>query len=95
MVKHVVMWRLHENNSQNRSVMKVLLHSLADRIDGLESLETGDNFSPVEPAYDLVLITTHTSKEALEVYRRHPEHVAVAERIKEMTRERAVVDFEY
>lgn len=94
MVKHVVMWRLHENSPQNRLQIKDLLHSLAGRIDGLETLETGENISPVEPAYDLVLITTHTSREALEKYRKHPEHVAVAERIKKITRERAVVDFE-
>jgi len=30
----------------------------------------------------------------LQTYQKNPEHVAVAERIKDMAKERAVVDFE-
>jgi hypothetical protein len=95
MIKHVVMWRLHENNQENRSEISCLLSGLPDIIDDLVSPEVGSNFSLSEFAYDLVLITTHGDKAALERYKEHPEHILVANRIKELTRERVVVDFEY
>jgi hypothetical protein len=95
MVRHVVMWRLNENNQENRSEISNLLSGLPDLIDDLDALEVGSNFSSSEFAYDLVLITTHSDKAALERYRKHPEHLIVANRIKELTKERAVVDFEY
>lgn len=95
MVRHVVIWRLHENNQENRSEISGLLRELPNRIDDLESLEVGSNFNPSEFAWDLVLITTHKNKTALENYKKHPEHIIVADRIKKLAKDRAVVDFEY
>ena len=95
MVKHVVMWRLREKDENGLSLIRRLLTRLPELIDGLESLEIGENFNSSPFAYDMVLITTHKDQQALEKYRGHPEHVAVANRIKELTKERAVVDFEY
>jgi hypothetical protein len=95
MVKHVVMWRLYKNDRRNRLLIIDLLSGLPEVIENLESLETGENFNKGPFAYDLILITTHKDKAALERYRKHPEHVAVANRIKELTDERTVVDFEY
>jgi hypothetical protein len=95
MVRHVVIWRLHENNQENRSEISRLLRELPNRIDDLESLEVGSNFNPSEFAWDLVLITIHKNKTALENYKKHPEHIIVADRIKKLAKDRAVVDFEY
>ena len=95
MIRHVVMWRLHDNNPENRSEIFRLLNKLPDLIEDLESLEVGSNFNQSEFAYDLALITTHSDKAALERYRVHPEHIGVANRIKKLTKDRAVVDFEY
>ena len=94
MVKHVVMWRLRARNENGLSLIRRLLTRLPGLIDELESLEIGENFNSSAFAYDLVLITTHKDQQALEKYKEHPEHVAVANRIKELTKERAVVDFE-
>jgi hypothetical protein len=89
------MWRLHDNNETNRSLVRDMLLNLPEVVEDLESLEIGDNFNESDAAYDLVLITTHRDRARLEKYRKHPEHVAVANRIKELTSERVVVDFEY
>jgi hypothetical protein len=72
-----------------------MLSGLPDVIESLESLEVGENFNKSPFAYDLLLITTHADRSALKEYKEHPEHVTVANRIKELTTERAVVDFEY
>jgi len=95
MVRHVVMWRLHENNHENRLEISRLLRELPDRINDIETLEVGSNFNRGEFAYDMVLITTHRDITAMENYKKHPEHIIVADRIKKLTTERAVVDFEF
>jgi hypothetical protein len=95
MVKHVVMWRLHQNNAENRSVIKDLLNNLPAVIPELKSLEAGEDISRGPVAFDLVLITTHADTGDLEKYQKHPEHVSVAKRITELASDRVVVDFEY
>ena len=95
MVKHVVMWRLHQNSTENRTVIKDLLNSLPDLIPELNSLDFGENFNNSPFAFDLALITTHADKTDLEKYQKHPEHVMVAKRITELAKDRVVVDFEY
>jgi len=95
MVKHVVMWRLIQNNVENRSMIKDLLNKLPALIPELKSLEVGEDFNRGSVAFDLVLITTHTDMADLEKYQKHPEHVSVAKRITELARDRVVVDFEY
>ena len=94
MVKHVVMWRLHQNNTENRKAIKDMLNKLPGLIPDLKSLEVGENFNSGPFAFDLALITTHADKAGLEKYQKHPEHVVVAKRITELAKDRVVVDFE-
>ena len=95
MATHVVMWWLCENNKKNQIEIQSLLSWLKDLNEEFESLEVGSNFNRSKFAYDLALITAPTDKVALEKYQKHPEHIIVAYRIKELTKERTVVDFEY
>jgi len=100
MIKHVVMWKLKdeaEGNTKSVNKQKVVdkLHSLVDRIPEIASLETGGNFNPSEAAFDLVLITTHISREALAGYIDHPAHKEAAGFIGKVVADRRVVDFEY
>jgi hypothetical protein len=100
MVKHIVIWKLideAEGNSKSVNRQKVTdkLHVLVDKISVITSLETGDNFNPSEAAYDLVLITTHTSRGALARYIEHPAHKEAASFIGKVVADRRVVDFEY
>jgi hypothetical protein len=88
------MWRLHQNNTENRMAIKDLLNRLPGQIPELKSLEVGENFNSGPFAFDLVLISTHADKADLEKYQKHPEHVVVAKRISELAKDRVVVDFE-
>lgn len=89
------MWRLHQNNAENRSRIKDLLNKLPAVIPELKSLEVGEDINRGPVAYDLVLITTHADNTDLEKYQKHPEHVYAAKRITELARDRVVVDFKY
>ena len=95
MVKHIVMWRLHQNIAENRAMIKDLLNKLPAVIPELKSLEVGEDINRGPVAYDLVLITTHADTADLQKYQKHSEHVSVAKRITELARDRVVVDFEY
>ena len=100
MIKHIVMWNIKENhNGETKNEMignlKSLLEGLAEKIDEIAELEVGINFNPSEAACDVVLYSSFRSKEDLEIYQKHPEHVKVAGYVSEIRTDRRVVDYEY
>jgi hypothetical protein len=100
MIKHVVMWKLKDSaegndQSTNRGLIKEKLLELKQKIPQIDSMEVGYNFNTSAAAFDVVLITTHISKEALKEYAMHPEHQQVAGFIGKVVEDRKVVDFEY
>lgn len=99
MIKHVVMWKLADeadgmSKPENINRIKIKLNSLISIIEEISSLELGENFNPTEAAYDLVLITTHKDKDALNAYINHPSHQEAAKLIGKLVADRKVVDFE-
>ena len=98
MVKHVVMWRLKPEaegagKAENAARIKASLEALRGRVPGLLSLEVGLNVEPSAAAYDLVLVSTHESPEALAAYQAHPEHQKAGEFIGKVRSDRVVVDY--
>jgi len=93
------MWRFDHTDEivarENIKEVKNLLMELPGNIPELEFLEVGENFNPSEVSFDLVLITTHNDKNALDNYRVNPLHQKIANRIKTLIVDRVVVDFEY
>lgn len=93
------MWKLADEAdgmSKSESINRIesKLISLTSVIEEISSLEFGINFNPTEAAYDLVLITTHKDKDALEAYINHPSHQEAAKLIGKLVVDRKVVDFE-
>jgi len=94
------MWRikdLNEGYDTKSSIwkMKEKLETLTGKIPGLNSLQVGINENETSSAFHICLITEHPSWEALKAYQEHPLHVEVGSFVKEVSKERAVVDFEY
>ena len=93
MITHIVSFKLKEENKEaNLAQMKSLLEALPAKINQIEKFEVGINF--VEGGYDLVLYSTFSSKESLNDYAVHPEHLKVVAFIKEVITDRVVVDYE-
>ena len=92
MVKHVVMWRLKDQ--ADGPAIREKLEGMIGKVPSLAALETGENFASGEAAFDLVLITEHADRTALETYGNDPDHVKVKEFIAPRVAERVVVDFE-
>jgi len=99
MVKHIVMWRLHDDvdgisKAESEVAIKEALEELQGRIPGLIHVEVGIDFSDSDQSADIVLYSELESREALDAYQAHPLHQAVIPLVKRHACERTVVDFE-
>lgn len=93
MVKHVVMWRYR--NKSDIKTAKELLDGMRGKVPSLLSIETGVNYLDGPASYDLVLITEHNDRAALDTYQVDPLHEEVKAVLGKLDSERVVVDFEY
>ena len=94
MIIHIVMFKFKEENFDvNIELVKNKLNALPALIDELKCLEVGVDFSKSDRAFDLSLYSSFTSKEGLQAYAMHPEHLKVVELIKSVTLESKVVDY--
>lgn len=100
MVKHVVMWRIKDLDEgyDTKSAtwkMKEKLESMIGKIPELTSLQVGINENESPEAYHICLITEHPSWEDLKAYQVNPIHQEVGAFVKEISKMRTVVDFEF
>lgn len=100
MINHVVLFKLKEyanpkEKEQALESFKSKLLALKNYIPELKHIEVGRHHELDAPSYDLCLISHFDSLADLDVYRVHPEHLKVVDFVKEITLERAAVDFEF
>lgn len=94
MIKHIVFIKLKdENKNANALKIKELLQSLTAKIDGLIDIEVGINFDEAERAMDLSLYSSFKTKEDLDIYATHEEHLKVVAVIKSCSEYTKVVDY--
>ena len=94
MVVHIVMFRFKdENRDKNIEKTKDMLYALPELVPSLKTMEVGVNFTDSPRAFDLSLYSTFETKDALNAYAIHPEHLKVVEFIKSVTIETKVVDY--
>ena len=91
-IKHVVMWKIDKDHI-DQAVENLL--SMNGKIEGMKNLQVGKNFNSNNTAFDLILINEFESKEALDFYQNHPEHLIVKKYLKSVTSQAAVVDFAF
>jgi hypothetical protein len=99
MIKHIVLWKLKDTvdgktKNETGAILKSALESLQGKIRELQAIEVGLNFNPAETASDISLYSEFNSKEDLDRYQKHPEHLKVALLVKQYTSERRVSDYE-
>ena len=95
MIVHIVMFKFRDE-SKDSNIQEVVkrLNALVELVPELRSMEVGVNFTDSERAFDLSLYSTFDTKEGLQAYAVHPEHLKVVELIKSVTLESKVVDYE-
>ena len=92
------MWKLQaEANGQSKAANAVqvqqALMSLPEKIPEIAGLEVGLNINGSERAWDIVLVSTFESQEALQAYSAHPAHHDVVRLIRSVSAETRVVDY--
>lgn len=96
MVKHIVTFKLTGSEAERRQVaeaFKVALEALPAQIDVLRTIEVGINENPAE-TWDVVLTAIVDKMADVEVYAKHPAHVAAAGLLAGHKADRACVDYE-
>lgn len=95
MVKHIVTFKLSGTAEERAAValrFAEALIALPAQIECLESIEVGINENPAEE-WDVVLTATLPSLADVDVYAKHPAHVAAASIIAGHKAGRACVDY--
>ncbi|MDE6238820.1 MAG: Dabb family protein [Muribaculaceae bacterium] len=97
MVKHIVTFKLTGSDAERLAVaqsFKAALDALPEQIDVLRSIEVGINQNPAE-SWDVVLTAVVDTMADVEVYAKHPAHVAAAGLLAGHKADRACVDYEF
>lgn len=95
MVKHIVTFKLTGTNAERREVaekFKAALEALPGQIDVLRSIEVGINENPAE-SWDVVLTAVVDTLADVDIYAKHPAHVAAAGLLAGHKADRACVDY--
>ena len=94
MIVHIVMFQFKEENKKANMIQaKQMLENLMGAVPSLKSIDVGMNFAEEERAMDLSIITAFESKEDLDAYAVHAEHVKVVDFIKTVVEYSKVVDY--
>ena len=96
MVKHIVMFKLTGTADERRAVAQAFMDALVKLpavIEPLQSIEVGINENPAE-SWDVVLTATLPTMADVDVYAKHPAHVAAAGLLAGHKVARACVDYE-
>lgn len=101
MVKHIILWKLREDLSEEQKAVikkgiKEGLEGLAGQVPGLLEIKVHIDGRLESSNADVMLDSTLESPEALRGYAKHPAHVAVADsRVRPYTAARTCLDFEF
>ena len=90
MIKHIVVWQIRENVSEEQKrEMKRRLETLVSRIPRVLKIEAGID----SENETMSLYSEFTSKEALEIYQKHPSHREVVAFVRPLVVARCVCDY--
>ena len=95
MIDHLVFLASREDASpEDIEDLIASLRGLKDTVPGVVDLSVGENFNPRSGGYTHGLFVRFESVDDLQEYMKHPDHLAVVEKLDALTT-RIVVDYEY
>jgi hypothetical protein len=92
MIRHVVMWELHD--PANAQSFRNALLSCARLVEGQRGYEVAVRSSALPASVHVCLIATFDDADALVRYQEHPLHKAVSARIGPLRQARHLLDYE-
>ena len=99
MIAHVVCWKLKDSalgtdKQANLREMESRLKALVGVVPGILRLDVSTTIVNTTGDFDIALYTEFDDVPALDAYRVHPDHKAVADFIGNVTESRFAVDYE-
>ncbi|HAS82045.1 MAG TPA: stress responsive protein [Verrucomicrobia bacterium] len=91
MIKHIVLWKLHDRT--NAPAMKAKLDSLPAKIPAIHHLEAGISEEKGDALADIALYSEFRTQADLQAYIVHPAHQEVVAFIRPLVSERRVADY--
>lgn len=92
MIRHVVMWELHD--PANAESFRDALLPCAHLVEGQRGYEVAVRSAALPASVHVCLIATFDDAQALRRYQEHPVHKAVTERIGPLRKQRHLLDYE-
>ena len=98
MIRHIVMWNLHDHaegadKAVNVAKAKALLLSCAKVVPGIQTFEVATATAGMDCTNDLVLHMLLDDAQVLAAYQNHPDHLAIKPFMKAIVKERRCMDF--
>ncbi len=96
MIEHIVMIAWKEDIAiETREQILTELLTLKDKILGIVSYHVGHNFSARSQGFDAAITSTFVDEKSLEAYGVHPEHLAIAQRLRASSKNIVALDFHH
>lgn len=93
MIRHIVLFKMKPEAANKMEELAQALRGLPNKIDCIEEFEAGVDIVGTSNSFDVGLNSTFASRENLDTYRDHPEHVKVVAFIKEICSDTVKVDY--
>lgn len=98
MIRHVLTWKLAAEDAAQKDAdwaeLSAGFGGLPPLVPSIKHLQIGRDVDETDGNWDVALIIDFVTREDLEAYQVHPEHVKVKEIVKRTTSSRTCVDFE-
>ena len=95
MIDHLVFLAAREEaSSEDIEDLTSSIRGLKDTVPSVVDLSVGENFSERSGGYTHGVFVRFDSVEGLQEYMKHPDHLAVVEKLEALT-SRIVVDYEF
>ena len=95
MLHHVVLMKFRPGVADEQvEALEKALDDLPNRIVEIQTYEFGRDVLDSERSWDFALISGFANLTTLQIYQRHPDHQAVAARLRELCDQIVCVDFE-
>ena len=94
MIRHIVLFKIKEEHKGEIPQLVEAFKGMRGRIEGMLSLEAGQDVYHSDRSWDLALVTVFDSMESFRAYQTHPVHMPVRKRMHEVREASAACDFE-
>lgn len=94
MIRHIVLFKIKDEFKDEIPKLVDAFYGMAGKIEGMLSLESGQDVLHSGRSYDLALITVFDTMAHFEAYQTHPVHLPVKARMHEVRSASVACDYE-